>query len=153
VLIPSDIRLNDCGLRFGASAQEQLMSLSLQSWGLAVLRVVVGIVFLVHGYQKLFTFGFHGVAGMLGHMGVPLPGFFAVVVTLVEFVGGILLILGVAPRIAAALIAIDMIVAILVVHLRKGFFSPGGFEFPLTLLAAVVCLTIAGGGALALKRW
>lgn len=129
------------------------MSISLQSWGLAVLRVVVGIVFLVHGYQKLFTFGFHGVAGMLGHMGIPLPGFFAMVVTVVEFVGGIFLIVGVATRIAAALIAIDMIVAILAVHLRNGFFNPRGFEFPLTLLAAMVCLTIAGGGALSLKRW
>jgi putative oxidoreductase len=129
------------------------MSLGLQSCGLTVLRVVVGIVFLVHGYQKLFTFGFHGVAAMFGHLGIPLPGFFGVVVTLVEFVGGILLILGVATRIAAALIAIDMTVVILAVHLRNGFFNPRGVEFPLTLLASMVCLMIAGGGALSLKRW
>lgn len=128
------------------------MSSSLQSYGLTVLRVVVGIVFLVHGYQKLFKFGFHGVAGMLGHLGIPLPAFFAVVVTLVEFVGGILLITGVATRIAAGLVAIDMIVAILAVHLKNGFFSPNGFEFPLTLLAATICLAIAGGGAFSLKR-
>lgn len=129
------------------------MTLSPQSWGLAVLRVVVGLVFVAHGYQKLFTFGFHGVAGMLGHLGIPLPGFFAVVVTLVEFVGGILLIVGVATRVAAALIAVDMIVAILFVHLKNGFFNPHGIEFPLTLLASAVCLMIAGGGALSLKRW
>ena len=128
------------------------MSLSLQSWGLAVLRVVVGIVFAVHGYQKLFTLGIHGVAGMLGQMGIPLAGFFAVVVTLVEFVGGILLILGVFTRIAAAFIACDMIVAILAVHLKNGFFNPRGFEFPLTLLASAICLMLAGGGALSLKR-
>lgn len=128
------------------------MSLSLQSWGLAVLRVVVGIVFAVHGYQKLFTLGIHGVAGMLGQMGIPLAGFFAVVVTLVEFVGGILLLLGVSTRIAAAFIACDMIVAILAVHLKNGFFNPRGFEFPLTLLASAICLMLAGGGALSLKR-
>ena len=128
------------------------MNSGLQSYGLTVLRVVVGIVFLLHGYQKLFKFGFHGVAGMLGHLGIPLPAFFAVVVTLVEFVGGILLITGVATRIAAGLIAIDMIVAILAVHLKNGFFNPNGFEFPLTLLAATICLAIAGGGAFSLKR-
>jgi len=127
------------------------MTLSPQSWGLAVLRVVVGIVFVAHGYQKLFSIGFHGVAGMFGHMGIPLPGFFAVVVTLVEFVGGILLIVGVATRVAAALIAVDMIVAILFVHLKNGFFNPHGIEFPLTVLASMVCLVIAGGGALSLK--
>jgi putative oxidoreductase len=128
------------------------MTSGLQWFGLTVLRVVVGIVFLVHGYQKLFKFGFHGVAGMFGHMGIPLPAFFAVVVTLVEFVGGFLLIAGVATRVAAALIAIEMAVAVLVVHLKNGFFNPGGIEFPLTLLAAAICLTIAGGGAFSLKR-
>jgi putative oxidoreductase len=128
------------------------MSFGLQSWGLAVLRVTVGIVLLVHGYQKLFTFGFHGVAGMFGHMGIPLPAFFAVGVTLVEFAGGLLLILGVATRVAAAFIAMDMLGAIVFVHAKHGFFNPSGVEFPLTLLAASICLVLAGGGALSLKR-
>jgi len=128
------------------------MSFGLQSCGLTVLRVTLGIVFLVHGYQKLFTFGLHGVAGMFGHMGIPLAGFFAVVVTLVEFVGGLLLIVGVATRIAAAFLAVDMLGAILFVHAKHGFFNPGGVEFPLTLLAASICLVLAGGGALSLRR-
>lgn len=123
-----------------------------QSFGLAVLRIVVGVVFLMHGYQKLFKFGFHGVAAMFGHMGIPIPVVFAVIVTLVEFVGGILLITGIATRIPAALNAIDMIVAILLVHAKRGFFNPGGFEYPLTLLAATICLVLAGGGAASLKK-
>jgi putative oxidoreductase len=123
-----------------------------QSLGLAVLRIVVGIIFLAHGYMKLFKMGFHGVAGMFGHMGIPIPVVFAVIVTLVEFVGGILLITGLATRIPAALLAIDMIMAILLVHAKNGFFNPGGFEFPLVLLAAAICLVLAGGGAASLDK-
>lgn len=125
---------------------------STQACGLTVLRVVVGIVFLVHGYQKLFHMGFHGVAGFFGHAGVPLPMVSAVVVTLVEFLGGIALVAGLGVRIAATLLAVDMAVAILVVHLKHGFYNPMGFEFPLTLLAAAVCLALSGGGMFSLKK-
>ncbi|SRR5258708_1779389 len=126
---------------------------SIQACGLTVLRITVGIVFLVHGYQKLFHIGFHGVAGMFEHLGIPLPFFSAVVVTLVEFIGGILLIAGVGTRFAAAALALDMTVAILAVHLKHGFYAQnGGFEFPLTLLAATMCLAMSGGGMLSLKK-
>ena len=128
------------------------MSSRLQAYGLAVLRIVVGIVFAAHGYQKLFKFGFHGVGALFVHLGIPLPGFFAVVVTLVEFLGGILLILGLGTRVAAALLAVDMLVAILAVHAKNGFFNPMGVEFPLTLLAATICLSVASSSALSLKR-
>ena len=120
--------------------------------GLTVLRIVVGIVFLMHGYQKLFKMGFHGVEGFFGHLGIPLPLVAAVIVTLVEFVGGILLIAGLLVRVAAPLLACDMLVAILKVHWQHGFFSStGGVEFPLTLLAGAICLTLAGGGCFSLR--
>jgi putative oxidoreductase len=120
---------------------------SQQSWGLTVLRVIVGIVFLVHGGQKLFIYGFHGVAGMMASLGIPLPMISAVVVSLVEFFGGLALVAGLFARWAAALIAIDMVGAILAVHLKNGFFNPKGFEYPLTLLAACIALLLAGAGA------
>lgn len=125
------------------------MQNAAQRWGLTILRVFVGIVYLVHGYQKLFQFGIHGVAGMFGQSGIPLPLVSAVIVSLVEFVGGILLITGLATRIAAALNGIDMLVAIFAVHLKHGFTAPMGFEHPFTLLGACICLVLAGGGALA----
>ena len=97
---------------------------SLQSWGLTVLRMVVGFVFFMHGYQKLLKMGIHGVAGFFGHLGIPFPIVAAVLVTLLEFVGGILLITGLATRIPSALLAVDMLVAIFTVHMKNGFFGP-----------------------------
>ena len=123
----------------------------LQSYGLAVLRVVVGIVFLTHGYQKIFKMHLGGVSGFFGHVDIPLPVLFAVVVMVVEFAGGILLITGLATRIPSVLLAIDMIVALLVVHLPGGYLKSGG-ELPLLLLAGVICLALAGGGAGSLRR-
>jgi len=123
-----------------------------QSLGLAVLRIVVGIVFFAHGYQKVFTYGFHGVTGMFGHIGIPLPAVSALAVMVVEFVGGILLITGLATRVPAALLAIEMLVVIFAIHIKHGFFNPMGVEFPLTLLAACICLALSGGGAASLKR-
>ena len=118
----------------------------IQGWGITVLRVVVGIVFLAHGGQKLFVWGFGGMAGFLGQVGIPAPMLAAVVVTLVEFLGGLALLLGLFTRWAAIPLAINMAVAILTVHLRAGFFLPNGYEFALTLLAANVALILLGSG-------
>jgi putative oxidoreductase len=122
-------------------------------WGIALLRVVTGIILLMHGQQKLFEFGLGGVTGMMTGLGVPAPGFMALVVTLVEVVGGIALILGAFTRIAALLIAIDMLVAFFLVHIPNGFFaSNGGVELVLMLATAGVALVLTGPGAMALDR-
>ena len=126
--------------------------LKLQSCGLTVLRIVVGIVFVMHGYQKVHVFHMQGVTGMLSHLGIPLPAVFAVILTTVELLGGILLITGLATRIPSVLLAIDMLVAIVTFHMKNGFFAQtNGIELPLTLLGALVCLAISGGGAFSRK--
>jgi putative oxidoreductase len=109
------------------------------------LRLVLGLVFVAHGAQKLFGFGLAGTAGFLGSLGVPLPTVAAAGLITVELLGGVALILGAWTRTVAALLAADMLVAILTVHLRGGFFVPDGVEFVLTLFGA--CLTLAGLGA------
>lgn len=117
--------------------------------GIAILRIAVGVIFVVHGWQKLFIFGHSGVTGAFTQMGVPMPELSGIVVTAVEILGGTALILGAFTRIAALLLAIDMLGAILLVHRKGGFFLPNGAEYAFALLAATVALALIGSGALA----
>ncbi len=126
-------------------------------WGITVLRGVVGVVFLAHGVQKLFVFGLEGTAGIMARVGIPAPMLTAGIVTAVELLGGLFLLFGLFTRWAAIALAIDMLGAILAVHLKGGFFLPKGYEFALTLLGATVALAALGSGAAAadrtLKAW
>ncbi|MGH7561046.1 MAG: DoxX family protein [Gemmatimonadales bacterium] len=123
------------------------------AWGLFPLRIVVGTVFLMHGGQKLFVFGISGTTNAMENMGIPLPAVSAVVVSLVEFLGGAAVLTGFATRWAGLLLAIDMLVAILAVRLPGGFFAPGGVEFEFTLLGAALTLMFVGPGPGPLDRW
>jgi putative oxidoreductase len=122
------------------SAQQQL--------GLAIIRIVTGIVFAAHGGQKLFQFGFAGVTDAFGKMGVPMPGLMGPFIALLEFFGGLALVVGLLTRLAALGLAFDMLGAILLVHLAAGFFLPAGYEFALLLFATSLGLVLAGPGSL-----
>src|SRR5687767_3097620 len=76
-------------------------------YGLAILRIVLGIAFAVHGWSKL-SGGVDGVAGFFGSLGIPAPTLIAWVVTIVELVGGILLIGGALTQIVGILLFINM---------------------------------------------
>ncbi|MEX2272315.1 MAG: DoxX family protein [Vicinamibacterales bacterium] len=133
-------------------------------WGLTVLRVAVGIVFLAHGAQKLFgAFGGGGLSGTSAYFtslqlepAYPL----ALLWALIEFGCGLLVFLGAWTRWAAIPLAIGMAVAVWKVHLPHGFFinwalAPGighGYEMNLVLMAACVCLSLSGAGELSIDK-
>jgi putative oxidoreductase len=120
----------------------------LQPLGLLVLRLALGVIMIAHGWQKISDHT-HGIAGMMHQLG--LPPFMAYLVVAAEFGGGILVLIGFLTRIAALAIFIDMLVAILKVHLPHGLFSiNGGFEFPLACAAIAFALIFSGAGPIAI---
>lgn len=124
---------------------------SIPAYGPAVLRLVVGAVFVAHGSQKLFGVwgggGLMGTAASFSALGFEPSYPLAVVAATVEFGGGLLLLLGAYTIVASLALIVQMAVAIWVVHLPNGFFLPGGYEFNLTLIAALACLALTGPGA------
>lgn len=110
-----------------------------------VLRVVLGLIFAMHGWQKLTMMGVPGVSGFLASLGFPLPDVFAVLLIAAELGGGILLIFGLFTHWTAKILVIVSVVALVSVHLSKGFFLPG-YEFILLILAACISVMITGAG-------
>jgi putative oxidoreductase len=122
--------------------------------GLLVLRLGLGVIFIGHGAQKLFgSFGGPRISGftkMLEQLSVKPAKPMAILAGLAEFVGGILVILGFLTPLAALILIGVMIVAVLTVHLKNGFFNTnGGYEFNLALAGALTLL-IVGAGAYSL---
>jgi putative oxidoreductase len=120
--------------------------------GIAIVRIVTGIVFLAHGYQKFFVYGIAGATGAFAQMGIPAPSITAPAVAILELAGGIALIIGLLTRLAALGLLIDMLGAIFLVRLEGGFFAPNGAEFEIVLGAACLALVIAGAGALSVDE-
>ncbi|PYP49072.1 MAG: hypothetical protein DMD39_12595 [Gemmatimonadetes bacterium] len=111
--------------------------------GLAALRLAVATIFIRHGAQKLFVFGFAGVTGAFTHMGVPFPGLMGPLIGLLEFFGGLALVIGLLTRLVALGLVFDMLGAILLVQLKRGF---SGYELEFLLLGSSLALVLTGAG-------
>lgn len=120
-------------------------------WAPVLLRLALGLVFITHGADKLFG-GIVGTTQFFASLSIPFPGISAWVVALVEFFGGIALVIGLFTRYAGLLLAIDMLVALFTAHFKSGAFTQG-YELAIVLLAASIALTLRGSGKLAIDNY
>jgi putative oxidoreductase len=122
----------------------------LKPLALLLLRVGLGVIFVFHGYPKLFTHTRETMQGM-AHMGF--PAYFAYVAGVIEFFGGMLLIVGLFTRIAGLLVAAEMAVALIKVH---GIFSNPmaveNYQFPLACALGAFALAAMGAGMISLDH-
>jgi putative oxidoreductase len=127
-----------------------------------IIRVVLGLIFFAHGAQKMLGwFGGYGFSGTMGFFtgAMHIPAVFAFLAITAEFFGGLGLIFGILTRVAALGIAVNMLVAVAMVHSQFGFFmnwsgtqKGEGFEYHLLALAMSAFLIIKGAGALSVDR-
>jgi putative oxidoreductase len=127
------------------------------SWTPLPLRLALAAVFIAHGAGKVLgRFGGPGLAKFTSYP-APFPfmrpgWLWMGVAAFAELIGGVLLLLGLLTRVGAFLIFCTMLTAIIGVHLKGGFFAPGGYEYPMTLAAVCLALLISGGGLASVDR-
>lgn len=135
-----------------------MMKLHKPATGLLVLRVALGLIFFLHGWLN-FTGGRESfLRAMLVMVDLSLPEVLLWVLTIVELAGGVALLLGLFTRIAAVVLAGEMVVAVVLFHLQQGFLIIAipsaplayGFEYHIALIGGLTCLFLAGPGAWAL---
>ncbi|MBI6852501.1 DoxX family protein [Pseudomonas cichorii] len=126
-------------------------------YGLTVLRIIVGIIFIAHGSQKLFGafggYGLEGTAQFMASQGLN-PGYLMALLSgSVEFFGGLAVLIGLLARPAALGLAVLLLVAIFSVHIGNGLFmANNGYEFALALLGGAIAILIEGAGKLSVDR-
>lgn len=125
----------------------------LTTAALTILRVALGFLFAAHGFQKFNEWTIAGTQAAFTQMGVPAANLTAPLVAGLELVGGIALILGVLTRVVAALLAVNMIGALFLVHAAAGVFADkGGYELVLLLGTAALALALTGAGRVSVDR-
>ena len=122
---------------------------SLTTTAVTILRIILGFLFAAHGWQKFNEFTIAGTQASFAKMGVPAAEIAAPAVAVLELAGGIALIVGILTRLVAAMLAVDMLGALFLVHAPAGIFaSAGGYELVLVLAAAALAVALTGAGLL-----
>jgi putative oxidoreductase len=122
------------------------------NFSMFILRIILGIIFMAHGAQKLFGMfggiGIDGTAKMVEGLGLPYPEVLAIIWACVEFVGGIFLILGITSRWTAIAIVMLMFISTFKINITYGFFiQNGGIEYNLLVIGSCIPLILIGGGS------
>jgi putative oxidoreductase len=134
----------------------RLTNTDTRNYALTILRLILGIVFFVHGSQKAMGwfggYGYTGTMGFFTQLGIPVP--LGILAIAAEFLGGLGLVVGFLSRIAAFGILCNMLVAVFLLHIHMGFFmnwtgaqKGEGFEFHLLAAAMALTIMISGAGA------
>ena len=121
-------------------------------YGIALLRIALGTMFLAHGLLKFLVFSLPGTAGFFESVGF--PGFMAYLVAPAEVLAGVALLAGIRTRAVSAAM-IPVLLGALLVHSGNGWVfsaSNGGWEYPLYLVILAVAQSLLGGGAFALDK-
>ena len=120
---------------------------SVRDAALLVARLVLGVVLIAHGWQKVATFGLGGTAEAFAGMGIPLAPVAAAFAAVVELVGGVLLLAGAATAVVGVLVLVDMLGAALLVHIGGGVFvTDGGWELVGVIGALALVFAAVGAG-------
>ena len=120
----------------------------LSSFAPLPIRIMIGIAFIIHGLPK---FGdIEGFQGFFASAGIPPE--LALPLALLEVIGGIALIIGIATRIASMLFIVEMIGAIIMVKASTGFVIGGGYELDLLLMSIAISLLISGPGRMSIEK-
>ena len=150
----------------GFSSFLNLNRTSVAGWAPIPLRLIVGYGFMQHGVAK-FSKGPEAFAAILHAIGVPAPHFMAWLTILIEFFGGLAVLLGALVPLVSLPMAAILLVAMFTVHLPYGFssikiisvtsgraqFGPPGYEVSLLYLACLVALVLGGSGPMAIDDY
>ena len=130
-------------------------SLIGSSTAVLILRIIIGIVFFAHGAQKVMGwFGGYGLSGTAAYFQQTwdIPSIFFYMHAFMELLGGIAMVFGIMTRLFSLGLAINMLIAIILVHIQQGFFGPEGFEYPLILLIVTTIIFLIGPGRFSLDK-